>query len=103
MISATHSEVHSASGEGNGTLLTHRPLRAPHHTVSTSGLTGCASNLRMQMVTIEDLLRGAEVRMSPQYGTFTEASEYARASKPTPNRTFRPQIAPSPAPGPQWP
>jgi hypothetical protein len=74
MISATHSEVHSASsGEGTGTLLTHRPLRTLHHTVSTSALAGCASNLRMQMLTLEDLLRGAEVRMPPQYGTVTEA------------------------------
>ena len=73
MITATYSEVHSASGEGHGTLLTHRPFRAPHHTVSTSTLAGFASNLRMQMLTIEDLLRSVEVKMPPQYGTFKEA------------------------------
>ena len=82
MISATHSEVHSASGEGNGTLLTHRPFRAPHHTVSTSGLAGCASNLRMQMLTIEDLLRGAEARMPLQYGTRKEVGTHGRGSLP---------------------
>ena len=80
MITATHSEVHSASGEGNGTLLTQRPFRAPHHTVSTSGLAGCASNLRMQMLTIEDLLRGIEARMPLQYGTRKEVSTHGRGS-----------------------
>jgi magnesium chelatase family protein len=40
------TKVHSASGEGNGTLVTLRPFRAPHHTVSTSGLTGGGSNPR---------------------------------------------------------
>ena len=39
-------KVHSASGEGNGALVTRRPLRAPHHTVSTSGLAGGGSNPR---------------------------------------------------------
>ena len=71
MITARHSEVHSASGEGNGTLLTHRPFRAPHHTVSISGLAGCASNPRMQMLTMEDLLCGVEARMPLKYGTRT--------------------------------
>jgi hypothetical protein len=72
MITARHSEVHSASGEGNGTLLTHRPFRAPHHTVSNSALAGCVSNLRMQMLTIEELLGGVEARMPQQYGTRKE-------------------------------
>jgi magnesium chelatase family protein len=40
------TKVHSASGEGNGTLVTQRPFRAPHHTVSTSGLAGGGSNPR---------------------------------------------------------
>jgi len=40
------TKVHSASGEGNGTLITRRPFRAPHHTVSTSGLAGGGSNPR---------------------------------------------------------
>ncbi|HET7271526.1 MAG TPA: YifB family Mg chelatase-like AAA ATPase [Rubrobacter sp.] len=40
------TKVYSASGEGNGTLVTHRPFRAPHHTVSTSGLAGGGSNPR---------------------------------------------------------
>jgi len=40
------TKVHSASGEGNGTLVTRRPFRAPHHTVSTSGLAGGGSNPR---------------------------------------------------------
>ena len=78
MIIAMHSEVHSAGGEGNETLLTHRPFRVPHHSVSTSGLTGCASNLRMQMLTIEDLLHGGEVKMQPQYGTFFMEATRAR-------------------------
>ncbi len=66
----------------NGTLLTHRPFRAPHHTVSTSALAGCASNLRMQMLTIEDLLRGAEVKMPLQYCTRKEAGTHGRGSRP---------------------
>jgi magnesium chelatase family protein len=40
------TKVHSASGEGNGSLITHRPFRSPHHTVSTSGLAGGGSNPR---------------------------------------------------------
>lgn len=40
------TKVHSASGQGNGTLVTQRPFRAPHHTVSTSGLAGGGSNPR---------------------------------------------------------
>jgi hypothetical protein len=93
MITATHSEVHSASVEGNGTLLTHRPLRAPHHTVSTSALAGCASNPRMQMLTIEDLLHGAEVKMPPQYSTFKEARRARMGGKHIPSSTSRLAIA----------
>ncbi len=40
------TKVHSAAGEGNGTLARHRPFRAPHHTISTSGLAGGGSNPR---------------------------------------------------------
>src|SRR5918995_729503 len=40
------TKIHSASGEGNGTLVRRRPFRAPHHTVSTSGLAGGGSNPR---------------------------------------------------------
>jgi magnesium chelatase family protein len=40
------TKIHSASGEGNGTLVRQRPFRAPHHTVSTSGLAGGGSNPR---------------------------------------------------------
>jgi magnesium chelatase family protein len=40
------TKIHSASGEGNGALVTRRPFRAPHHTVSTSGLAGGGSNPR---------------------------------------------------------
>ena len=40
------TKVHSASGEGNGALVRRRPFRAPHHTVSTSGLAGGGSNPR---------------------------------------------------------
>jgi len=40
------TKVHSAAGEGNGTLVRRRPFRAPHHTISTSGLAGGGSNPR---------------------------------------------------------
>jgi magnesium chelatase family protein len=40
------TKVHSAAGESNGTLLRERPFRAPHHTISTSGLAGGGSNPR---------------------------------------------------------
>jgi magnesium chelatase family protein len=40
------TKVHSAAGESNGTLLKERPFRAPHHTISTSGLAGGGSNPR---------------------------------------------------------
>src|ERR671916_1486149 len=40
------TKVHSAAGEANGALIGERPFRAPHHTVSTSGLAGGGSNPR---------------------------------------------------------
>src|SRR5215207_3133307 len=40
------TKVHSAAGEGDGALMLERPFRAPHHTVSTSGLAGGGSNPR---------------------------------------------------------
>jgi magnesium chelatase family protein len=40
------TKVHSAAGEGNGALIAERPFRAPHHTISTSGLAGGGSNPR---------------------------------------------------------
>jgi magnesium chelatase family protein len=40
------TKVHSAAGEGDGTLMKRRPFRAPHHTISTSGLAGGGSNPR---------------------------------------------------------
>ena len=40
------TKVHSAAGEGNGALIAVRPFRAPHHTISTSGLAGGGSNPR---------------------------------------------------------
>lgn len=40
------TKVHSAAGEGNGALIRDRPFRAPHHTISTSGLAGGGSNPR---------------------------------------------------------
>lgn len=40
------TKVHSAAGEGDGALLKERPFRAPHHTISTSGLAGGGSNPR---------------------------------------------------------
>ena len=40
------TKVLSAAGEGDGTLVKRRPFRAPHHTISTSGLAGGGSNPR---------------------------------------------------------
>ncbi|MGB3680924.1 MAG: YifB family Mg chelatase-like AAA ATPase [Rubrobacteraceae bacterium] len=40
------TKVYSAAGEGNGRLMSRRPFRAPHHTISTSGLAGGGSNPR---------------------------------------------------------
>ena len=40
------TKVHSAAGESNGALVEERPFRAPHHTISTSGLAGGGSNPR---------------------------------------------------------
>ena len=40
------TKVHSASGEGDGSLVRRRPFRSPHHTISASGLAGGGSNPR---------------------------------------------------------
>jgi magnesium chelatase family protein len=40
------TKVHSAAGQGGGSLVHRRPFRAPHHTISTSGLAGGGSNPR---------------------------------------------------------
>ena len=40
------TKVTSAAGLGNGGLVRRRPFRAPHHTISTSGLAGGGSNPR---------------------------------------------------------
>lgn len=40
------TKVHSAAGESRGALIRARPFRAPHHTISTSGLAGGGSNPR---------------------------------------------------------
>ena len=40
------TKIHSAGGETNGSLVRHRPFRAPHHTISTAGLAGGGSNPR---------------------------------------------------------
>lgn len=33
------SKIHSVAGKiGNNTIITERPFRSPHHTISTSGL-----------------------------------------------------------------
>jgi magnesium chelatase family protein len=40
------TKVLSAAGEGDGTLVRRRPFRAPHHTISTSGLAGGGNNPR---------------------------------------------------------
>lgn len=40
------TKVASAAGVGDGRLVRRRPFRAPHHTISTSGLAGGGSNPR---------------------------------------------------------
>ena len=40
------TKVHSAAGQGGGALISRRPFRAPHHTISTSGLAGGGSSPR---------------------------------------------------------
>jgi len=40
------TKVHSAAGESTDALVSTRPFRAPHHTISTSGLAGGGSNPR---------------------------------------------------------
>lgn len=40
------TKIYSAAGEADGGLLKTRPFRAPHHTISTSGLAGGGSNPR---------------------------------------------------------
>lgn len=40
------TKIYSAAGFSNGRLRRERPFRAPHHTISTSGLTGGGSNPR---------------------------------------------------------
>ena len=37
------TQVHSVAGLGNGRLVTERPFRAPHHTISAPGLVGGGS------------------------------------------------------------
>lgn len=40
------TKIYSAAGEADGGLVKTRPFRAPHHTISTSGLAGGGSNPR---------------------------------------------------------
>lgn len=40
------TKVHSAAGKVGGALIKRHPFRAPHHTISTSGLAGGGSNPR---------------------------------------------------------
>lgn len=40
------TKVYSAAGVSDGRLISRRPFRAPHHTISTSGLAGGGSNPR---------------------------------------------------------
>jgi magnesium chelatase family protein len=46
------TRVHSVSGLGTGGLITERPFRAPHHTVSAQGLVGGGSRPRPGEVTL---------------------------------------------------
>lgn len=49
------TKIHSAGGETNGSMVRHRPFRAPHHTISTAGLAGGGSNPRPGEVSLAHL------------------------------------------------
>lgn len=46
------TKVRSAAGEGPGGLVGSRPFRAPHHTITTSGLAGGGTNPRPNEVSL---------------------------------------------------
>jgi magnesium chelatase family protein len=46
------TRIHSVAGLANGALVTERPFRAPHHTISPSGLIGGGSRPRPGEITL---------------------------------------------------
>jgi magnesium chelatase family protein len=46
------TRIHSVAGLSNGSLASERPFRAPHHTISTSGLVGGGSTPRPGEITL---------------------------------------------------
>ena len=46
------TRVHSAAGLGSGQLISERPFRAPHHTISAQGLVGGGSTPRAGEITL---------------------------------------------------
>ena len=58
--------------------MTCSPRRRPP--ASTTHLDGGATTPRIQILTIADLLHGAEVKMPPEHGTFRQARRVDQAA-----------------------